>query len=109
MESPWRWRWKIYSFLRLFAEFSETPDGAADGDGGRGGMGPGAASDRLATAFAVPDADDLSLEGVLAAEGARVGGVLRHLHLLHGLPQRRAITSRVLSGDSNFLRAFRHY
>ena len=51
----------------------------------------------------------LSLQTVLAAEGAGVGGVLRHLHLLHRLPERRTITRRVLASDSDFLSAFRHF
>ena len=57
----------------------------------------------------MPDADDLTLERVFSAEWAGVSRVLRHLHLLHGLPERGAITRRVLSSDSNFLRAFRHF
>lgn len=59
--------------------------------------------------FAVPDSDDLTLEGVFAAEGAGVGGVLRHLHLLHRLPQRRTVTRSIFTSDPNFLRAFRHF
>ena len=57
----------------------------------------------------MPDADDLAFEAVLAAKGAGVGGVLRHLHLLHRLPERRTIARRVLASDANFLRAFRHF
>merc|ERR1712121_378711 len=99
----------LCSRLRLFADFPETSDGAADGDGGRGGVSPRATGDRLPATFAVPDSDDLSLERVLPAEGTRVSCVLRHLHLLDGFPQRRAVTRRVFPGDPDFLRAFRHF
>jgi len=93
----------------LFSDFSETADGAPDGDGGGGGVNPGAAGDRLPATFAMPDADDLSLQCVLAAEGAGVGGVLRHFHLLHRLPERRAVTGRILAGNADFLGSLRHF
>jgi len=72
-------------------------------------VSPRTTGDRLAASFAVPDSHALSLQRVLAAEGAGVGGVLRHLHLLHRLPERRTITRRVLASDSDFLGAFRHF
>ena len=59
--------------------------------------------------FAVPDADHLSFEGILSTEWTCVSRVLRHFHLLHGLPQGGAITRGVLASDPDFLRAFRHF
>merc|ERR1719369_1950848 len=97
------------SSLRLLADFSETSDGAADGDGGCGGVSPSATGDRFPATFAVPDSDDLSLERVFSAEWTGVSCVLRHFHLLDGFPQRRAVTRRVFPGDPHFLRAFRHF
>jgi len=69
---------------------------------------PGAAGDRLATSLAMPDADDLSLQGVLPTKRAGVLRVLRHLHLLHRLPQRRSIAGGVFASNSDLLCAFRH-
>ena len=48
----------MYS-LSLFSDFPETANGASDGDGGRGGVSPGTASDRLPATFAVPNTDHL--------------------------------------------------
>eukprot|EP00304_Pavlova_gyrans_P001339 CAMPEP_0206037464 /NCGR_PEP_ID=MMETSP1466-20131121/3463_1 /ASSEMBLY_ACC=CAM_ASM_001126 /TAXON_ID=44452 /ORGANISM="Pavlova gyrans, Strain CCMP608" /LENGTH=255 /DNA_ID=CAMNT_0053412017 /DNA_START=198 /DNA_END=961 /DNA_ORIENTATION=+ len=58
---------------------------------------------------AVPDADGLPLHLILAAEGALVLGVLRHLHLLHDFPERRAIARAVLAGDPHLLGALVHH
>lgn len=41
----------------------------------------------LLAALALPDTNGLALDGVLAAEGADVAGVLGHFHLLHLLTQ----------------------
>ena len=49
--------------LGLFSDFSETTDGASDGDSGSRGVNPGATGDRLAASFAMPDADDLEGRG----------------------------------------------
>lgn len=45
----------------------------------------------------------MTLDGVLAAEGAGVGSVLRDFHLLHLLPERGTISGTVLAGDADFL------
>jgi len=66
---------------------------------------PGATSESLAAALAVPDAHSGPLDGVLAAEGARVASVLRDFHLLDLLPQRSTITGTVLTGHADLLRA----
>jgi len=95
--------------LCLFSDFAKTANGASDGDRGRGRVGPRTAGDRFTASFAVPNSNDLSLQCVLAAKGAGVGGVLRHLHLLDGLSERRTVTRRILSGDSDFLGTLRHF
>jgi len=64
------------SHLSLFADFSQTSDGAADGDGGSGRVCPRTSGNGLTASFAVPNSYDLTFEGVFAAEGAGVGGVL---------------------------------
>jgi len=65
----------------------------------------GAASLHLLAVAAVPDADSLPLHGILAAERARVLGVLRDLNLLDDLTQRGTVTGAVLAGDPDLLRA----
>ena len=42
-------------------------------------------------ALALPDSNSLALDGVLAAEGADVAGVLGDFHLLHLLTQRGTV------------------
>ena len=42
----------------------------------------------------------------LAAKRAHILGVLRDLHLLDGLTERRAIAGAVLANDADLLRAF---
>jgi hypothetical protein len=56
--------------------------------------GIGATSDGLLARLAGPDADRVPLDVLLAAEGARVLGVLRNLHLLYQLSQRGTISGR---------------
>jgi len=95
--------------LGLFSDFSETANSTSDGDGGGRGMSPGAACDRLPASLAVPNTHTLSLQRVFATEGAGVGGVLGHLHLLHRLPERRTVTRRILASDADFLGSLRHF
>lgn len=54
--------------------------------------GPGTTSDSLAAAFAVPDADRMSLHSVLSAECAYVSCVLCDFHLLHLLSERCTVS-----------------
>lgn len=49
--------------------------------------GVGATGNNLVAALALPDTNGLALDGVLAAEGADVAGVLGDFHLLHLLTQ----------------------
>lgn len=56
--------------------------------------GPGTSSNDLLAGAALPDSDGLSLDGVLAAEGADVSRVLRHFHLLHLLTQGGTVSIR---------------
>lgn len=62
-------------------------------------------SDDLVARLALPDTGDGTLDGVLAAEGAVVLGVLRDFDLLHDLTERRTVTGTVLTTDANFLSA----
>ena len=48
----------------------------------------------------------MTLDGVLAAEGAGVAGVLRDFDLLHLLTERGTVTGTVLSGDADLLSAY---
>lgn len=52
----------------------------------------GTTSNGLLAALALPDANSLALDGVLAAEGADVAGVLGDFHLLHLLTQRSTVS-----------------
>ena len=52
----------------------------------------GATGDSLLARLAVPDTGGVTLDGVLAAEGAGVAGVLRDFDLLHLLTERGTIT-----------------
>lgn len=49
--------------------------------------GVGTTGDGLVATLALPDTNSLALDGVLAAEGADVAGVLGDFHLLHLLTQ----------------------
>lgn len=90
----------------LFLEFSKTSDGTPSSRSSGGAENPGSTGHRLFTGLAVPDADDLTFHRFLSAEGARVFAVLRDLHLLDHLTERRAIPRAILSDDSHLLRAF---
>jgi hypothetical protein len=54
--------------------------------------GPSTTSNRLLARFAVPDSDGVTLDSILAAEGADVAGVLGDLHLLHLFSEGGAIS-----------------
>lgn len=62
--------------------------------------GVGATGDSLVARLAVPDTGGVTLDGVLAAEGAGVTGVLRDFDLLHLLTEGGAITEVLVSGCS---------
>jgi hypothetical protein len=59
--------------------------------------GVGATGDSLLARLAVPDTGGVTLDGVLAAEGAEVAGVLRDFNLLHLLTERGTITGVLVS------------
>jgi len=58
--------------------------------------------------MAEPDSNNFPLHLVLSAEGAKVLGVLRHLHLLHCLPKASTVPGAVLASDSNLLGSLGH-
>lgn len=51
----------------------------------------------------------MTLDSVLAAEGADVAGVLGDFHLLDLLTERGTITGSVLAGDADLLGALGHF
>ena len=53
----------------------------------------GATGDSLLARLAVPDTGGVTLDGVLAAEGAGVAGVLRDFDLLHLLTEGGTVTN----------------
>lgn len=58
--------------------------------------GPCATCNSLATSLAVPDADRVSLDSVLAAECADVSGVLCDFHLLHLFSERCTVSEQTV-------------
>ena len=58
--------------------------------------GPCATGDGLVAALALPDANGLTLDGVLAAESADVSGVLGDFHLLHLLTEGGTVSGSLL-------------
>lgn len=69
----------------LLLDLPQPANGRSDGDRRGSGERVGTTGDDLAAALAVPDTGALTLDGVLAAEGAAVSGVLRDLNLAHKL------------------------
>merc|ERR1712139_115851 len=87
---------------------AKATDGRLGGDSSSRAWLPGATGDDLAAGLAVPDANVGALQGVLAAEGAGVGSVLRDLVTLQLLTDGSTITGTVLTNDSGLLRALAH-
>jgi len=79
----------------------------SDGGSSRGAEGPSTTSHDLLAGTALPDADGLALDRVLAAESASVLGVLRDFDLLDLATERGTVTGTVLSGNSNLDSALR--
>jgi hypothetical protein len=63
----------------------------------------------LLAGAALPDANHRPLDGVLAAERARVGGVLGDLDLLDLLTQRGTVAGTVLADDPDLSGATSHF
>lgn len=59
--------------------------------------GVGSAGDSLAATPALPDSNSRALDGVLAAEGTGVAGVLGDFHLLHLLTQGGTVSIKPVS------------
>lgn len=62
---------------------------------------PGASGDSLVATLASPDTDRVSLDAVLAAEGADVSRVLGDFHLLDLLSERSTISGAVFTGHAD--------
>ena len=65
----------------------------------------GTAGDSLLARLAVPDTGGVTLDGVLAAEGAGVAGVLRDFDLLHLLTEGGTIAGVLVSCWSQIMEA----
>lgn len=68
--------------------------------------GVGATGNNLVAALALPDANGLALDGVLAAEGANVAGVLGDFHLLHLLTQGGTVSVEIVNTRFFAVRSF---
>lgn len=90
------------ALVDVLAKYSRSDSGSS-----RGAEGPSTTGHDLLAGAALPDADGLALDRVLAAEGASVLGVLRDFDLLDLTTQRGTVTGTVLSGDSNLDSALR--
>ena len=69
--------------------------------------GPGTTGDGLVAASALPDANGLTLYGVLAAEGADIASVLCNFHLLDLFAERRAVSVHNVLDDSFGMESYR--
>lgn len=94
-------------FLSLVSTWLVSEYLRSDGGSSRGAEGPSTTGHDLLAGTALPDADGLALDRVLAAESAGVLGVLRDLDLLDLATERGTVTGTVLSGDSNLDSALR--
>ena len=83
----------------LLNGLTETADGGADGDRGRGVERVSTTRLDLVARAAFPDTHSGALHRVLAAEIAEKLGVLRNLLLLHNLAEGSTITGAVLADD----------
>ncbi|EPY30044.1 large subunit ribosomal protein L37Ae [Strigomonas culicis] len=92
----------------VLGELAQTADGGADSAVIGRAQGVRAASDRLRAALAAPDADRLSAERELAAEGAEVLRVLGDLDLLGALTGVGTITGTVAAHHAHLHRTFGH-
>ncbi len=92
----------------LGGELAQTANSRADGAAVRGAQRVGSTADCLCARVAPPDADGLSAEGKLAAEGAEVLRVLGDLQLLGTLTRVGTITGTVASHDAHLDGALGH-
>ena len=98
----------MLSARSLSGELAEATDGGANGGAVGGVEGVGATGDGLGAGLATPDADSLTLEGELTAEGAEVAGVLGDFELLGALTGVSSVTGTVTSHDTHLDSALSH-
>ena len=87
----------VVHLLQLL-HLTQPPHGGPDGRGSCGGIVPGTSGhgDPAVFCAALPDADNLPLHVLLAAESADVLGVLRDLHLLNSLTEGGAVPGHII-------------
>jgi hypothetical protein len=85
----------------LGGQLAQTADRGADSAAVGGAQRVSATSNGLGTGVATPDADGLSAEGELTAEGAEVLCVLGDLNLLGALTGVRTIAGTVAAHDAH--------
>jgi hypothetical protein len=90
------------------SDLPQTTQSRAHGGSGGGGNEVGTAGNGTLARLAVPDASRVTLDSVLAAEGASITSVLADLHLLHLLSQRGTVTSTIFTGHADLLGALGH-
>lgn len=93
-----------------FDGLTQTADSTADRGSSLRVDRPGAAGNALGAGLcpAMPDAYGRTLDRVLSAERASVGGVLSDFHFLHLFSERRSITGTILSDNADLSRALTH-
>jgi hypothetical protein len=92
---------KRESHSLLGGQLAQTADRGADSAAVGGAQRVSATSNGLGTGVATPDADGLSAEGELTAEGAEVLCVLGDLNLLGALTGVRTIAGTVAAHDAH--------
>ena len=65
--------------------------------------GPCSTCHGFLTPFAFPDTNSLALDGIFAAKGAGVGGMLGDFHLFDLFTEGRSVAGAVFTRDSDFL------
>jgi hypothetical protein len=99
--------YSTYLLLRIL-KLLQTSNGSSDSRGRRCSELPATTSDGSLATTASPDSCSLSSDGILTAERASVGGVGGDLESLGYLSQGGAISSAVLTSDTNLLGALGH-
>jgi hypothetical protein len=98
----------LVGIVELLLEFFEAVHGDLGSGGDTGGELKGSSSEGNLASLASPDAAGSSLDLGLSAGRADVLGALLQLKFFDDLPDRRTVTSSVLSSDSHLLRSFSH-
>ena len=93
----------------LGGQLTQTADSRADSGAVGRAQRVGTTGNGLAAGIAAPDADGLSAEGELTAEGAEVLGVLRDLELLGALTGVGTIAGTIAAHDAHLDGTLSHF